>query len=718
MLLSRLSGIVLFVLTCCNAEKGYTSQATKTDGIAKSNVSVSDKTGLPTAQITSVPSRENTLFIHANGKVFYNNASFATECGYNDTRCASICSWHHDACSRTWAAWTRTGLKRSMNSDAFTTETQSFHEITQSLKVVSGYTYAMGPEITTKSGTKTISFWAPQLEIVSTLVPKPSCITPSFTCSQRSWCNKNACTVQGGTVELLFWPSTSVNSSFGHDRATSTAGGAVTAVYKNATLTTPSVYLEYKTAYALDGCSNTVGNTYPGAILALDPDDLFSINARNDYFIVTTTIKDELVTTSFYESRKLNYDHLTGLPPGPAYQAMPVCVASGCRIITPSRFHPQLVVPTHIREMDPAWATCDLDWRGSWDPPIALSEAKSIAVPTTAGAPTQTELAAPKPTIESPAKMTASTNTAESALYSSSGTASPESQQSTGSESTGRMFTYSPESPPYATARPTELTDTSTASLVQITTIVQVDPQPGATQEEHGPNSSGLPDPGQLRDGNDGQGNENNHEPDQSSATNGSPSSAATTAPQPHFPYDSQPNLPTTLLPNGDPMTLNSTIYTAFSSSNLLIISAIPPSHSPTNAYEVLSAALSSPTPTLITLTADNSSSIVVTGSQTIHLGSGARTTSSQQGGTSAPENRTVTSTVTRLQSLPSVETGGDGGGALPSVTSESGELGNEGGGEGERSGADDASGAGRVAGKLVLVVFWACVLGLGFGLG
>lgn len=138
MLLSRLSGIVLFVLTCCNAEKGYTSQAAKTDGVAKSNVSVSDKTGLPTAQITSVPSRENTLLIHTNGKVFYNNASFATECGYNDTRCARICSWHHDACSRTWAAWTRTGLKRSMNSDAFTTETQSFHEITQSLKVVSG----------------------------------------------------------------------------------------------------------------------------------------------------------------------------------------------------------------------------------------------------------------------------------------------------------------------------------------------------------------------------------------------------------------------------------------------------------------------------------------------------------------------------------------------------------------------------------------------------
>lgn len=359
-------------------------------------------------QITGRPQQLNSTALPGAGMVLYDNTTFATSCAYNDTSCATECSWHYEACSRTWADWSRTGLKRSMNTAVYETETQPWYDGTQSVKTIDGYTYAMGPWTRTKTKTTVLTVYNPQLEIFSTLAPKPSCATPTFECTKQSWCNTNACTVQGGTVELLFWPSTSVVPGLNNSTA-----GPVTAIYKDTTLTSPSVYLEYKTAYALNGCSQKVGGSYPGAILALDPDDLYSINAKADYFIVTTTINHREHTTSFYEKDKVNYNDLTGLPPGSAYQQMPICIASGCGIITPSLFHPQLVVPTHIREMDPAWSTCDLDWRGSWDPPIALTGAKSMAGPTTPAEPMRTEPASPKSTIDGPARATASPDEAK-----------------------------------------------------------------------------------------------------------------------------------------------------------------------------------------------------------------------------------------------------------------------------------------------------------------
>jgi hypothetical protein len=73
--------------------------------------------------VTGNPLRLTRSATIAKGMVNYDNATFATSCAYNDSECVSRCSWHHDTCSRTWAAWYRTGLEKSMNSDLFTTTT-------------------------------------------------------------------------------------------------------------------------------------------------------------------------------------------------------------------------------------------------------------------------------------------------------------------------------------------------------------------------------------------------------------------------------------------------------------------------------------------------------------------------------------------------------------------------------------------------------------------
>ncbi|KAK3636584.1 hypothetical protein LTR56_014057 [Elasticomyces elasticus] len=206
----------------------------------------------------------------------------------------------------------------------------------------------------------------------------------------------SGCTVQGGDVELLYWPATTTTTNTIHaeqhaNKTWTTTPQAVTAIYKNLTLSSPSIYIEFKTAFALDNCGQSVGGRYPGAIISLDPEELYTIQADFDFFVVTTTVREQLETRTFYQSAPMNYHDLTGLPPGAAFQAMPICVAEPCDIITPSRYHPQLVLPTQVRALDAAWTTCGLDWQGLWDPPKVLQPAEVIDPITTPVASQQSQ---------------------------------------------------------------------------------------------------------------------------------------------------------------------------------------------------------------------------------------------------------------------------------------------------------------------------------------
>ncbi|KAI7361497.1 hypothetical protein KC354_g8030 [Hortaea werneckii] len=199
---------------------------------------------------------------------------------------------------------------------------------------------------------------------------------------------------------------------------TSILSQPVTAVYRNMTLTSPTVYIEFKTAYATDACGYTVGKPHPGAIIGVDPKSLYSVYAKLDYFVDTLNYGEG--TTTFYQSNPFNFHDLSGLAPGPAYQAQPSCWDNGCHTIF-NDYHPVLVLPSQVRDLDPAFVSCGLDWRGAWDPPIALQPAEVLAPVITAVEPEYTQPASPKSTVPLPpaetvaAKASISTNVRQSA---------------------------------------------------------------------------------------------------------------------------------------------------------------------------------------------------------------------------------------------------------------------------------------------------------------
>ncbi|KAK4896151.1 hypothetical protein LTR27_006008 [Elasticomyces elasticus] len=301
---------------------------------------------------------------------------------------------HADLCPDAWSQFSENGIQYSYAK--WETTTATWTSFTQKTKVVSGYTYAIGDRTYFDPAKTTMSWiqWHAVPEV--TISPIPTCHMPTFTCTRGTYCVPSGCTVQGGDVELLYWPATTTttNSIHAEQRANktwTTTPQAVTAIYKNLTLSSPSIYIEFKTAFALNNCGQSVGGRYPGAIISLDPKELYTIQADFDFFVVTTTVREQLETTTFYQSAPMNYHDLTGLPPGVAFQAMPICVAEPCDIITPSRYHPQLVLPTQVRALDAAWTTCGLDWQGLWDPPKVLQPAEVIDPITTPVAPQQSQ---------------------------------------------------------------------------------------------------------------------------------------------------------------------------------------------------------------------------------------------------------------------------------------------------------------------------------------
>ncbi|KAK5746813.1 hypothetical protein LTR17_000443 [Elasticomyces elasticus] len=180
----------------------------------------------------------------------------------------------------------------------------------------------------------------------------------------------------------------------------------------NRTLTSPSVYISFETAFATNDCGQTLGQAYPGALLPLDPDSLFSIQGQHDYFVATT---DGHLST-FYQSAHFNFDDVTGLVPASVYTAQPSCFAAphGCYTIYPD-YSPVLVLPPEIRGLDPAWRNCALDWHGAWDPPVALTPQEVVASVTEPSI-LMTTAATPQGGISSPAQRTDPVRTTEASF--------------------------------------------------------------------------------------------------------------------------------------------------------------------------------------------------------------------------------------------------------------------------------------------------------------
>lgn len=222
------------------------------------------------------------------------------------------------ACGSKWFQWTSRNsyLTFTQSPTSFSTTTITSQSYSYSTSVVHEgearitfeYASPVGKPILTTTSVKT--FYSMDRIVTRWTEPPPTC-TPSawLKCTKGPDCR--ACTVQGGTVEVLFWPPASQGASNGTHAVLSQgfSGGPihhrdnvsqplVTAMFGTHTLTSPSVYISFQTAYALNDCGQTVGKAMPGALLPMDPHSLFTMRAGLDYFEVSSGS----IRTTFYQS--------------------------------------------------------------------------------------------------------------------------------------------------------------------------------------------------------------------------------------------------------------------------------------------------------------------------------------------------------------------------------------------------------------------------------
>ena len=199
------------------------------------------------------------------------------------------------------------------------------------------------------------------------------------------------CTIFGNAVQLVYWP---VNTASGNPNSTitPTITGPILAIANGSTYTSPTVYLSYQSVYAANSCG-LVGKNYSGAILSLSPNAVSSIRGYHGIEGV----------------RLINYaDYNTPIAPS-AWLGQGRCINPvNCLPIVDDEFRPILVVPEQVRALDHAWATCLLDFQGSYDPPRALSPVQALASTTSTLDP-HTKPAAPLAPIPAPASSTVQT---------------------------------------------------------------------------------------------------------------------------------------------------------------------------------------------------------------------------------------------------------------------------------------------------------------------
>ena len=196
-------------------------------------------------------------------------------------------------------------------------------------------------------------------------------------------CNK--CTIFGGDVQLLYFPTetsqgicaTAPANAKARRQAptmntTTTALSNVSyAVLDGHTFYSGHVYISFDTVFASNPCAGTtIGTAMTGGILTLNSADLSSL--RYPFYVE--------------DKYSFNYADLNSPVPWSAYGAQSECFLGFCQTIS-TPYNPQLMIPSAITAMDPAWANCELYWGGLHDPPHALQTAGELSNPTTTAAP-------------------------------------------------------------------------------------------------------------------------------------------------------------------------------------------------------------------------------------------------------------------------------------------------------------------------------------------
>ncbi|KAF2233819.1 hypothetical protein EV356DRAFT_533358 [Viridothelium virens] len=206
------------------------------------------------------------------------------------------------------------------------------------------------------------------------------------------------CAITGGTVQLIHWLQPAPTPAIkGTRKSHGTVDGAVVASTLGTTFTSPTIYVSLADVHAGDSCS-AIAKTHSNTILPLtNTNQLSSIWAQ---------YQGHLSTVSF------NFTDLNTPIPASIYTRQPWCAAwtstmatedlnfgacnrsatfgrgeSTCYPTCPQTqpFNPILVLPTgFLKPIDVAWASCNLDIRGVFDPPIVLTAQSAAALPVAA----------------------------------------------------------------------------------------------------------------------------------------------------------------------------------------------------------------------------------------------------------------------------------------------------------------------------------------------
>ncbi|KAF2027804.1 hypothetical protein EK21DRAFT_114440 [Setomelanomma holmii] len=159
-----------------------------------------------------------------------------------------------------------------------------------------------------------------------------------------------------------------------------------------------NVYISYIEPRVHDNCGSAIPRRNPGAnrVITIVSDALHSIRSYPNAF-APFPVKWDLVPWP------VNYDNFNGPPtPWSAYSGQQKCAQAGygaqddfdmakyCgTLIKPDDYYSDMMMPPQIRDLDPAWATCDFKSYAAYDPPIALTPVNmfqsSQATPTASG---------------------------------------------------------------------------------------------------------------------------------------------------------------------------------------------------------------------------------------------------------------------------------------------------------------------------------------------
>ncbi|KAK4552959.1 hypothetical protein LTR86_009883 [Recurvomyces mirabilis] len=186
-----------------------------------------------------------------------------------------------------------------------------------------------------------------------------------------------------------------INCPYLLGNTTKTTDGGPFTVSAGTTLYQNRAYISLQTAYAMNSCGY-VGGKHTGSLLTLASTQVYSIGNElgacvdDGHLFNFADLLPNLPQSAFSAVLFGGGDscaHPNGVPwPNPLngdfMNGVPLEVDPCYYTIADYAYRPTLVVPTQIRQLDPAWATCAVALEGLYDPPKALTPQAAEATPT------------------------------------------------------------------------------------------------------------------------------------------------------------------------------------------------------------------------------------------------------------------------------------------------------------------------------------------------